>query len=153
MTAQSRASRDLLCQRATRSFGARVEFARKRRGWTQNDLAEEIGCSRHVVQRLEAGRSPPCGKNIFLLAAVLGVSLNEPENPAVEHANSSGLTGPLDLTREDIIALIKYRLRRKPKAQTTFLRMIDLTQRTDEELKQVFQEVWGEEIAVRDDDR
>lgn len=153
MTAQSRASRDLLCQRATRSFGARVEFARKRRGWTQSDLAEEIGCSRHVVQRLEAGRSPPCGKNIFLLAAVLGVSLNEPEDPAAEHANSNSDTSPLDLTREDIIALINYRLRRKPKAQTTFLKMIDLTQRTDEELKQVFQEVWGEEIAVRDNDR
>lgn len=81
------------------------------------------------------------------------MSLNEPEDPAAEHANSNSDTSPFDITREEIIAPINHRLRLKPKAQTMFLKMIDLTQRTDEELKQVFQEVWGEEIAVRYSDR
>lgn len=52
--------------KTARDFGAVIEEARKRRGWTQPELAEAVGTSRHSVLRLEAGR--PVGVDVALRA-------------------------------------------------------------------------------------
>lgn len=50
--------------KTARDFGAVIEEARKKRGWTQPELAEAVGTSRHSILRLEAGR--PVGIDIAL---------------------------------------------------------------------------------------
>lgn len=41
------------------TLGARLNFARKKRGYTQNSLAEEIGVSRGVIYNLEKDKTSP----------------------------------------------------------------------------------------------
>jgi transcriptional regulator with XRE-family HTH domain len=55
------------------SLGARLTKSRLRRGWTQHELARNVGTSQAVVQRIETGkcRHP---RNIDRIADVLEVS-------------------------------------------------------------------------------
>ena len=55
------------------SLGARLTRTRIRKGWTQHELARNVGTSQAVVQRIETGkcRHP---RNIDRLAIVLEVS-------------------------------------------------------------------------------
>ena len=55
------------------SLGARLTRTRIRKGWTQHELARNVGTSQAVVQRIETGkcRHP---RNIDRLAKVLEVS-------------------------------------------------------------------------------
>lgn len=55
------------------SLGARLTRSRLRHGWTQHELAQNVGTSQAVVQRIEIGkcRHP---RNIDRIADVLDVS-------------------------------------------------------------------------------
>ncbi len=53
-------------------IGHNVERWRRARGWTQEDLAQAIGCNRSAVSRWEAGRRLPSLPHLLALGNVLG---------------------------------------------------------------------------------
>lgn len=53
-------------------FGEVIRDARKKRGWSQNELAEHSGVSRPTIARVEANCDVSTG-TIGKLAAVLGL--------------------------------------------------------------------------------
>jgi transcriptional regulator with XRE-family HTH domain len=53
--------------------GDRVEELRKKKGWTQQELADRIGKPRSTVSNYIKGRRPPA-ETLSLLASVLGTS-------------------------------------------------------------------------------
>lgn len=55
-------------------FGRRVREARRRKGWSQERLAEECGLHRTYVGGIERGERNPSLVNIVRLAETLGVS-------------------------------------------------------------------------------
>jgi len=63
--AQSAIVRDVLS-----TMGAEIARGRKRRGFSQEDLATRVGCSRNTLRAIEAGR-PTVEIGLFLEAAAL----------------------------------------------------------------------------------
>lgn len=57
-----------------RGFGGIIRDARKRRGWSQAELAESSGLSRPTVARIEAGNDVTTA-TIAKVARVLGLKL------------------------------------------------------------------------------
>ena len=53
------------------SFGKRLRYARERSGFTQEHLAEKIGCSRALINHYENDRKQPRLKNLKLIAEIL----------------------------------------------------------------------------------
>lgn len=51
----------------------RMVQLRKRKGWTQGDLAERVGVEQPTVQRWERGQREPKFEQLFKIAEVLGV--------------------------------------------------------------------------------
>lgn len=43
------------CERAIKRLGAQISRARRRRRWSQRDLAEQMGASVSTVRRMESG--------------------------------------------------------------------------------------------------
>lgn len=72
--------------KTTRDLGQLLRDERERRNWTQVEMAQQLGTSRHSVLRLETGR--PVGADIVLRAAsLLGlvVDIRHPDrHPTVE---------------------------------------------------------------------
>lgn len=64
---------------------------RKTRGWTQEDLAIELGVSRQTVNALEAGRYDPSLPLAFRLARLFGTT--------IEAMFEDGIEPPLRATR------------------------------------------------------
>lgn len=54
-------------------FGARVRHLRQRQGLTQEKLAEQVGCDRQSVNRIENAAYTPGLHRLFQLARALGV--------------------------------------------------------------------------------
>jgi transcriptional regulator with XRE-family HTH domain len=54
--------------------GERVRLLRRRRGWTQRELAERAGVTHTTIVRLERGGSDPNISTIRKVAEALGVS-------------------------------------------------------------------------------
>lgn len=52
------------------TLSAEITRNRKRRGFSQDDLAQRVGCSRNTLRAIEAGR-PTVEIGLFLEAAVL----------------------------------------------------------------------------------
>lgn len=61
--------------------GANCARIRKRRGWTQEELAEHSGLSQQYISGLERGRRNPTIVTIYELSQALGVSHVEMVNP------------------------------------------------------------------------
>ena len=59
-----------------RTFGERVRAFRLARGWSQRDLAEQIGATQQAVQRCEGGMRAPNLTTFVNLADALGVGLD-----------------------------------------------------------------------------
>jgi transcriptional regulator with XRE-family HTH domain len=59
------------------AIGKSLQSIRKRRGFTQKELAEKIGLTREAVASYEAGRSNLMITTLLDIAAVLRVSVNE----------------------------------------------------------------------------
>lgn len=60
--------------RKVASLGGRIGLARRRKGWTQEELSRRVGKSRATVIQYEQGRLQPPVQQIEVLATVLGVS-------------------------------------------------------------------------------
>jgi len=56
------------------SLGNNIKKARERAGFTQDQLAEQIGVSRTAIARYEAGEIEPRLKNLIAIAECLNVS-------------------------------------------------------------------------------
>ena len=50
---------------------------RKKNGWSQEELAEKCAVSRQSVSKWEQGISDPSTSNLFALAKLFGVSVEE----------------------------------------------------------------------------
>ena len=60
-----------------REFGRRLRQVRERRGFSQEELAENAGVSRSVVASAELGGSLPYPRNRRRLAEALGADVSE----------------------------------------------------------------------------
>jgi transcriptional regulator with XRE-family HTH domain len=58
-----------------RDIGARIRTAREEQGWTQDQLAENVGVSRSAVAQWETGRAGQVTTNLTRVAAALGVGV------------------------------------------------------------------------------
>ena len=71
------------------SLGERIASYRKKAGYSQEGLAEQLGVSRQAVSKWETGEATPDAERIIALAKVLGVTtdalLLEREEPAPIH--------------------------------------------------------------------
>jgi transcriptional regulator with XRE-family HTH domain len=64
-------------------LGKRIRLARKQRRWSEHELAERAGIARATLQKIERG-DPGCRIGlVFELAALVGVTLFEPELPGL----------------------------------------------------------------------
>jgi transcriptional regulator with XRE-family HTH domain len=57
-----------------RKIGESVRFARKRAGFTQDDLAKQAGLTRTSITNIEAGNQQLRVHTLFSLATALGIS-------------------------------------------------------------------------------
>jgi len=60
-----------------RSLGKKVQKLRKQKGFTQEDLAHELGISRVYMGYLEQGRESPSLKLLMKIARKFGVSVED----------------------------------------------------------------------------
>jgi transcriptional regulator with XRE-family HTH domain len=60
-------------------LGARIRLARRQRGWSQEDLAERAGVTARTVYKIEKGDPTVRLGAAFESAALLNVSLFEPD--------------------------------------------------------------------------
>ena len=49
----------ILGEKTFRIFGARIEAARKKKGLTQEELAERVGVSQSMINHIEKGKKKP----------------------------------------------------------------------------------------------
>jgi transcriptional regulator with XRE-family HTH domain len=56
-------------------IGARIAAARRARGWTQGELAAQVGVSRSAVAQWETGRAGQVTANLSRIAAALDVGV------------------------------------------------------------------------------
>ena len=78
----------LSAQRALRRLGSNISMARRRRHWTQRDMAEQMGVSVSTVRRLESGDPGVALQHLLATCSVLG---------AIEQFNTL-----LDTRRDDV---------------------------------------------------
>lgn len=60
--------------RRRQELGDRVRDLRRRRGWTQEELAHATGFDRKSINRVETAAYSPALDRVFLLADALGVT-------------------------------------------------------------------------------
>jgi transcriptional regulator with XRE-family HTH domain len=56
-------------------FGNRLRYLRKKKGWTQAEMADLLGLDRSYVGEIEQGKRNPCLLNLEVIADGLQVSL------------------------------------------------------------------------------
>ena len=73
------------------TLGERIAYYRKKAGYSQEGLAEQLNVSRQAISKWETGEATPDAERIIALAAVLGISTDtlllgkeEPERPYME---------------------------------------------------------------------
>ena len=59
------------------SFPERVVTLRKQKGWTQQQLADQVGVTRQTVNAIEGGKYSPSLEVAFRIAHVFGEPLEE----------------------------------------------------------------------------
>lgn len=55
----------------------RIKELRKARGWTQDDLADKLGCSKSHVSEMESGKKNPSTPMMEQMAQAFGVTVVE----------------------------------------------------------------------------
>jgi transcriptional regulator with XRE-family HTH domain len=75
-------------------IGVRIQNARRRRKWTQKELADRAGTSFAVISRLETGRQSVSAERLAVIARLLGLSMDnlcqEEPNPGEYRATAVG---------------------------------------------------------------
>jgi transcriptional regulator with XRE-family HTH domain len=56
-------------------FGNRLRYLRKKKGWTQAEMADLLGLDRSYVGEIEQGKRNPCLLNLEVIADGLQISL------------------------------------------------------------------------------
>lgn len=69
-----------------------VKSLRERFGWTQDQMALELGCDRSTVSRMEAGQEPS-GATKILLRQLAQRAFPEMVGGTASHVHSPGETG------------------------------------------------------------
>jgi transcriptional regulator with XRE-family HTH domain len=69
-----------------RDVGRRVAELRREHGWTQEQLGERGGVSRHYIQGVEVGRENLTLRNLSRIASLLGVDARELLEPPTNRA-------------------------------------------------------------------
>lgn len=87
-------------------LGQQIKLARKKRKWSESNLAERAGISRTTLQKIEAGEMSPAIGLVFEVATLVGVCLFENDNGRLK-------TG-IELT-ENKLALLPKRIREQTK--------------------------------------
>ena len=87
-------------------LGQQIKLARKKRKWSEANLAERAGISRATLQKIEAGEMTPGIGLVFEVAVLVGVPLFEQD--------SQRLSTCIDLTQSKI-ALLPKRIREQTK--------------------------------------
>ncbi|MGQ0742854.1 MAG: helix-turn-helix transcriptional regulator [Acidimicrobiales bacterium] len=64
---------------AARLLGSRIRLARKQRRWTVEQLAERVGVAHVTISKAERGDLSVAIGTVFEAAAVVGVSLFDPD--------------------------------------------------------------------------
>ncbi len=84
-------------------IGARIAEARRARGWTQGELATQVGVSRSAVAQWETGRAGQVTANLARIAAVLDVGIEHlmhgPDKRLTAHAVNAEETAMLRMFR------------------------------------------------------
>ena len=88
-------------------LGHHIKLGRKKRQWSEQNLAARADISRATLQKIEAGEMSPSIGLVFEVAALVGVPLFEQD--------SRGLATSIELTQSKI-ALLPKRIRTKTKA-------------------------------------
>jgi DNA-binding XRE family transcriptional regulator len=68
--------------------GERIGRLREERGWSQRELAEKAGVSRHLIGALESGRHTPAVDAALRLAGVLGTTVEALFAPAADEVEA-----------------------------------------------------------------
>jgi transcriptional regulator with XRE-family HTH domain len=87
-------------------LGQQIRLARKKRRWSEANLAERAGISRSTLQKIEAGEMSPAIGLVFEVATLAGVPLFEQDSQRLETS--------IDLTQSKI-ALLPKRIREQAK--------------------------------------
>ncbi|MBR1907406.1 helix-turn-helix transcriptional regulator [bacterium] len=61
----------------TRALGLNIKAERSRKELTQEKLAELIGMTQNSIYLIEKGKQIPNAINLYLIAKVLGIDINE----------------------------------------------------------------------------
>ena len=82
---------------AARLLGQRIRIARKKKRWSERQLAERAGVARATVQKIERGDLGSSIGRVFELAVLAGVPLFEPDADQIRRHLARG---------EDILSLL-----------------------------------------------
>ena len=63
------------------TIGERIAEERKKKGMTQEDMAEKLNLSRQAISKWETGQSEPTASNLIQLAEILELNLSELVDP------------------------------------------------------------------------
>ena len=66
---------------ACREFGQVVRATRRARGWSQEDLARQVGCRKAAISDIETGKHFPHGGRFFHLCFLLDIRRLPPLGP------------------------------------------------------------------------
>lgn len=88
-------------------LGQHIKLGRKKRQWSEQNLAARAGISRATLQKIEAGEMSPSIGLVFEVAALVGVPLFEQDSRA--------LATSIELTQSKI-ALLPKRIKSTTKA-------------------------------------
>lgn len=102
------------------TLAARIRRARELRGWTQQQLADQLGVARETVGNWETGVSTPRNKEA-LVRQVLGLDspgsvgpeVQDPDGGVLLDLPDEALAGLSDLEREEVLAAAKETALRK----------------------------------------
>ena len=101
----------------------RLQKLRKEKGYSQEQLAEELGISRQAVSKWERAESSPDTDNLICLAKLYGISLDEllsTDETVEEIIENNEITEEVETTFEVEIPKIKKVLTKKEKAIELF---------------------------------
>ena len=97
-------------------IGARIKSVRQERGWTQDQLATEVGVSRSAVAQWETGRAGQVTGNLTRIAACLGVGIE-----FLMHGSDKN--APAEVTQGDELALLRLYRECAAEDRQTLLRL------------------------------
>ena len=92
-------------------MGQYIKLYRKKKSWTESNLAKRAGISRATLQKIEKGDANCSIGLVFEVATLVGVPLFEQKNPS--------LSGHIEQLRDKLV-LLPLRIRSKVKIDDNF---------------------------------